>query len=351
MNAAARYRLFGTVGSPYALKLRSLLRYRRIPFDWVPASLDWIPEGLELEPTCSKASAEISKMKPPVVPVLWFPEDETYRNDSTPVAYELERRRAARPAVPRDPALALCSHLLEDMADEWGVKIAFLFRWGCDEDAAYKSRIVTGELVGGRHPPSALENCAKHFAIRQRGRMPLVGATSQTRPLIEESFDRILDAFEKLPGHSTYIFGERPTLADFGWYGQLISLATDPTPWALMRRRAPNLFAWLQLMEDASGVEESEIHETPALASLLGVAGKIYLPFLSANSTAIDAGHGRFSFSVLGHQYEQGVFRYQQKCLRWLQEEFAALQGSDLARARILLAPGGCLNYLERPAG
>jgi glutathione S-transferase len=347
VSESARYRLFGSVGSPYALKLRSLLRFRRIPFDWMPASLDWIPEGLDHEPLCARASAEIAGVKPPVVPVLWFPQDGSYQNDSTPVAYELERRHAERPAVPSDPALALCSHLLEDMADEWGVKIAFLYRWGHEEDAAYKSRIVTGELVGAAHPRSALEKCASHFARRQQSRMPLVGANLENQPLIDASFGLILEAFDRLPESSTFLFGEQPTLADFGWYGQVASLATDPTPWRMMRERAPSVFAWLQLMEDASGVPAAPAKATPAARALLAVAGKVYLPFLAANAQAIESGRERFSLEALGHSYEQGVFRYQHKCLKWLREEFASLAPAERARAKALLEPAGCMGRLR----
>jgi len=52
-----------------------------------------------------------------------------------------------------------------------------------------------------------------------------------------------------------YLFGSRPTLADFGLFGQLIILATDPTPASEMRRRAPDVLLWLLRLDDASGVE------------------------------------------------------------------------------------------------
>ena len=44
--------------------------------------------------------------------------------------------------------IAFLSHLIEDMADEWGVKIAFHYRWGHEQDSAFKSRIVVGEAGG-----------------------------------------------------------------------------------------------------------------------------------------------------------------------------------------------------------
>ena len=87
---SARYRLFGSIGSPYALKLRAMMRYQRLPFDWVPTSLDWVPDGLSRPPLSEKPRQQIGHIRPPVIPVVYFPRDNSYHNDSTYVAYLLD---------------------------------------------------------------------------------------------------------------------------------------------------------------------------------------------------------------------------------------------------------------------
>ena len=75
-----RYRLIGSTASPYAIKLRALMRYRRIPFDWV---------------IMTKAlRAATAHLKPMLIPVLQYP-DGSYRGETTTLAYDLEARHTA----------------------------------------------------------------------------------------------------------------------------------------------------------------------------------------------------------------------------------------------------------------
>ena len=332
VDPSLRYKLYGTVGSPYALKLRSLMRYKRLPFDWMPATLDWIPDDLPHPPLCAASNRKLEGLTPRVVPAVYLPGDGSIRNESTTIALLLDERHGDRAVVPEDPAVAFCSHLLEDMADEWLVKIAFLYRWGNDEDAACKSRIVTGEFLGGNYPQALLDKAAKHFATRQQSRMPLVGATPENAAMIDMSFRRLLKAMDRLPEKTTFIFGDSPTLADFGFYGQLQSLATDPTSWIVMRREGMGVLPYLQLLEDPSGVEPEKLSLPlvgAATIDILRLATDIYLPYLAANEKAVAANEASFSFEVEGARYVQAPFKYHAKCYRVLREKFAALAAAS----------------------
>jgi hypothetical protein len=79
----------------------------------------------------------------------------------------------------------------------------------------------------------------------------------------------------------------------------------------------------------------------------LRLVGEVYLPFLQANADAAEAGEERFSMDIRGNSYTQDVFRYQIKCLRWLQSDFAGLDAERQASIRLLLEETGCLAILE----
>ena len=101
-KSVAVYTINAALGSPYSLKIRVLMRYRRIPHIWQHG-------------TATKGRAA-AKVKTPVIPVVEYP-NGSFHNDSTPLIYNLEARHQGRSVLPPDPARAFLAHLLEDFTD------------------------------------------------------------------------------------------------------------------------------------------------------------------------------------------------------------------------------------------
>ncbi|WP_454626110.1 glutathione S-transferase N-terminal domain-containing protein [Bradyrhizobium cenepequi] len=329
-----RYRLIGSTASPYALKLRALLRYRRIPHDWV---------------IMTKALREATAhLRPMLIPVLKYP-DGSYRGETTTLAYDLETRHRGRSVIPEDKAVAFICDLLEDCADEWAVKPLFLYRWWDVEDQAYVSRWA-GEEWSTSEAETGSAREIEDFRQRQISRMAILGATAENKPLLEESYRRILVAFEPHVGMTRYLFGSRPSLADFAWFGQLSEMATDPTPMRIMRTVAPFTDHWVRRLDDASGVDGAWYPREQALngwaEALLKIAGELYLPFLVANEEAFAKGLERLEITVWGLPYALAPFKYQVKCLQQLREKFTALNAADRAALQPLLERTECWVHL-----
>ena len=331
------YRLIGSNPSPYSVKMRALMRYRRLPFNW-----EWRNQ---------RNIEETKDVKPQVIPILQYP-DGSFRNDSTFVALDLEERHKARPTVPADPVQRFLCFLLEDFADEWGTKCMFHYRWFYAADQDFCSKWIAGEWGMGAPYGAVLER-ARQFAERQIGRMALVGCTPENRPVIETSYDRILRALDDGLKEHPFIFGARPTLADFGWFGQLFQLYTDPTPSLQMRITGPRVYMWVPRVDDCSGIDEHAALVAPnaplprSAAALLKLAGEIYLPFLAANAQALANGEEQMTLQLFGMHYAQAPFRYQAKCYDWLRKHYAAVPADARKRLDAILEQAGCLAYLR----
>jgi len=327
-----RYQLYGGGGSPYSQKMRAILHYRRLPFDWV-----------QITPAIR---SQIQHDGPPVIPVLRLPEDQSLHVDSTPLAFLLEQRHSDRSIIPDDSAVAFLCNLIEDMADEWVTKMMFHYRWDREIDQLYSSRQIISDNSPGLRGDK-LNQAAEAIRQRQVGRMHLVGCTKQNKPVIEDSFHELLTILDSFVTRDEYIFGTRPSLGDFGLFGQLKTLASDHTSMMIMRDTVPSVYDWVRRLEDSSGIE-GEWHDftklRPAVSELLKFTARYYLPFLKANAEAYAEGAEVMSVTLGDRAYEQPTFKYQVKCYDRLKK---LLQSEESSALRTLLAETGCLTYLE----
>ena len=150
------------------------------------------------------------------------------------------------------------------------------------------------------------------------------------------------------PAPQLLTFMGAPGASDFAFFGQLTQLAAfDPPPMAVTLEVAPRVYAWVDRVEDLSGLEPTADdwidREPPAtLRALLGEVGRVYAPFLLANAEALMAGAERVHCEIDGRPWVQKPFPYQGKCLMWLRGQYAELSAEDRSVIDRLLDGTGC---------
>lgn len=332
------YRLLGGPGSPYSLKMRAVLRYRRLPHRWI------VPRGY------IGHGGELSAAGKGIIPVLQYP-DGQYRADSTPLILDLERRHPGeRSVLPDDPAVAFLAQLIEDLGDELLVVAMFDLRWGSAQDQHFcATRQLSGWL--GPMPHDALAGMVQRFTQRQvRARAGMV--MGEGHEGLMAFYRSVIDVLEDMQQRSSYLFGERPSAADFGLYGQLSQCALDPSASAILRAHAPRTYQWTQSLDDAGGVDGDwaprEVWE-PSVRRMLELVGHYHLPLLQAHHDAIERGEDECTQTIDGRTWRARAERYRHHCLVWLQRAWEALDAPRQTSVQSLLDETGCLPFLAQP--
>ncbi|MEO0881873.1 MAG: glutathione S-transferase family protein [Pseudomonadota bacterium] len=333
-----RLELTGAPGSPYTRKMIALMRYRHIPYKvyWGNGN---IPAGYPAP-------------KVRLLPTFFFPDgdngDLVPVTDSTPIIRRLETSHSERLAVPSDPVLHFLNALIEDFADEWLTKAMFHFRWAHEADWKNAGPLL---VYWGMNtaPREQAEAVAAEFTRRQIDRLYVVGSNEVTAKTIEDSYARLVDILDALIQKRGFVLGARPSSADFALYGQLTQLVlVEPTSQKITIDKSQRLRAWIDLVDDLSGVDPSDsdwfsVSELKdVLGPLLAEIGRTYAPAMRANAKAVLEGHDTFDTEIDGRPWTQPTFKYQAKCLGWLKDDHAALSEQDRNTVDALLAGTGC---------
>ncbi len=278
--------------------------------------------------------------------------DGRWLTDTTPIIAWLDARYPDRLVIPRHPATAFFSRLLEDYADEWLWRPAMHYRWDYEEGAYHLSRVLIDEAAG--HIP--LPGFVKRHFIRSRQRTLFTrgdGVSPDTWDHVEKIYLDSLAWLGAILETRPYLLGGRPSLADFGFHGPMFRhFAMDPPSARIMRETAPGVFEWVARVWNARfGKTDGTLLEAVPddWGPILDSIGSAYLPYLCANAEAWKEGRSHFDVDIEGAPYRKiRTARYRVWCLEELRRHFEELPEASQPEVRARLESHGCWEPLWR---
>ena len=321
------YTIFGAEESPYSVKVRSYFRYKQLPHEW---------KGRHEDPDTYSKHARL-----PLIPLV-VDSDGSALQDSTPIIETLEATYSSPSIYPADPVARFVSDLLEEFGDEWGNKWMFHYRWAREVDqVGCATRLVKfgNPSVAGEQ----LETMVKNVVERMVNRVWFVGSNATTAPQIEQSFQDMLLILDNHLENRSYLFGERPSFADFGMWGQIYNANRDTTPSQFVQN-SPNVKKWIERMlnpQDLGPFESWNAVKDSLMPLLKDQVGGLFLPWSVANSQAIATGQEEFEVDLPSGKWTQKPQKYHARSLNALRDKFSNV--ADNLGLRAVLQDTGCL--------
>lgn len=266
------YRVHGMAQSYFTRKMTGYFDYKEIPclFRRFPGAS---PEAM-------------AAGWPGGVPVVETPEGE-FMWDTTAMIHHLELRFPARAVLPPEPLTRFLCYLLEDLSDEWLYRPAVGTRWHFEANGAVAGFELARDMTVKMPIPCAVAHAAVRAHVTST--LPALGVTGET---IQAWVDEVLRPWTRaLQAHlegRPYLFGGRPSLADFALFGgNAAHFVNDPLCRAWADEDGPAVVQHTHRLlepEEQSCGEWSD--EVPAsLLALLRDAGRLYLPWVSRACT------------------------------------------------------------------
>jgi glutathione S-transferase len=259
------YRVHGMMQSYFTRKMTGYLDYKGIP--WLFRRFP----GVSPESAAAGFPGGVPVVETPLGEFMW---------DSTRMIHHLEVRFPEPAVLPADPVLRFLCYVVEDAADEWLYRPAVGTRW-----------FFAGECrrrrlrAGARH---RRQDAAPVRPGARRRRRPRAEQLSTTR--CHGGHDPALGRRRPAPVASRprrasrptpYLFGERPSLADFALFGgNAAHFTNDPLCRRWTDEDAPAVVAHTHRLLEPEDQRFGDWDASPSdgLLALLAELGTRYLP-------------------------------------------------------------------------
>ena len=190
-------------------------------------------------------------------------DSKRWLRDTTPMIEHLERdprirASGARPVLPQCPVQSFFQFLLEDYADEFLWRPAIWWRWEPELDRHIMGQRFTyefGRTTQSRFfTPLVIRPAALSF---RQWLLSCFGEdvdTTAKKEILKNQYLELLDIPEEILQSQPCLFGNHPTLVDFGWSGPFFRhFSSDITPRKVMQQRAPAVYEWMARLWNCEG--------------------------------------------------------------------------------------------------
>lgn len=320
--------------SYYTGKLEAYLRNKEIAYELIEMDTRDFKQ-------CAKATG-VAQM-----PQVEWAENQ-WLSDTHLIIPFLEEQYKDAPIACGDEACEFVANLIGDFADEWLWRPALCYRWANAEDARLMSSRLADGMLRDIPLPHALR---RQFILRrqQLNFMYLDGYTKKTASRIQAHYLETLDALERVLTRHPFVMGNRPSMADYGFFGSMFRhFFADPTPSRIMRNRAPAVQEWVARLWNTkltSLEPETSITEwPPELDGLFTIIEQEFLPYMRANEQAWQSIRKHFHFESAGVVFKVPAQAYRAWRYQRLRMRYKGL--SQNAKDKLLTLPHGILAAL-----
>ena len=216
--AAPKVTFYDWPYSPFCVKVRAILDYKRVDFEAVNPL---------------RARGILGRRGTGKVPAIEM--DGAFITDSTDIAYALEERFPQPPIIPAGPRERALCHAIEDWADESLYFLGLYYRWFETEGR----KPIAG--VFRKASPVMGTFVYRLYLRRILGQLEGQGTSRKSPEHVARDLERQLDAVEGLLSPGPYVLGDTPMLCDFALWGQLAYLNRTPVGGKAMAGRQPIL--------------------------------------------------------------------------------------------------------------